>query len=528
MPTDKQNLSNEENNEMSDKDNITLEQVSEVAASAAAEAVNAALKAQKEAEEAQLAAEEARKNEISEAVKAEREKWEKEAAENRRLPWDGSGAPYVGHEEYREINKFDHLSAGEAALAAGLVKAFGQEPSGALKKAAAVKALEDKESPYVPSDSDGTIQDSRLLLKAQGLRDVDTAAKVKANEAVYSTSSGYGDEWVTVQYSNALWPVIRQGNPILEMMDRYSVVVPQGAESIQFHLESTDPTWYLVAQATATSADGPDATVTSSRIGTANKSLTVSKLGARVPYTGEAEEDSIIPLVPQIMDQIVTSGREYLASAIIDGDTATTASTNINDIAGTPAATDWFLAMNGFRKLALVTNTANSRDGGALTVQDYLENLYLMGAGGKNAYNAMGAVAFVQDPNVNKMSLLLPEVKTRDVFSNPTIERGLLTGIWGYPVITSYNAHRASLVNTGYEYKTYTDGKIDVDTAANNTKGALLSVRWDQWRLGYKRRITLENTRWAYADLNEIVAMMRVGLAYRDTEASAISYNLTV
>jgi len=71
-------------------------------------------------------------------------------------------------------------------------------------------------------------------------------------------------------------------------------------------------------------------------------------------------------------------------------------------------------------------------------------------------------------------------------------------------------------------------GKVDLDTAANNTKGALLAVRWDQWRLGWKRRMTIETTRVPSADSTEIVALMRVGLAQRDTEASAISYNLGI
>jgi len=38
----------------------------------------------------------------------------------------------------------------------------------------------------------------------------------------------------------------------------------------------------------------------------------------------------------------------------------------------------------------------------------------------------------------------------------------------------------------------------------------------------------METERTARSDSNEIVALMTVGLAQRDTEASAISYNITV
>ena len=71
-------------------------------------------------------------------------------------------------------------------------------------------------------------------------------------------------------------------------------------------------------------------------------------------------------------------------------------------------------------------------------------------------------------------------------------------------------------------------GKVDQTTPANNTTGSILGVRWDQWKLAYKRRMTMEVTRIANADSWEIVALSRWGLAYRDVEASAISYNLTV
>jgi len=71
-------------------------------------------------------------------------------------------------------------------------------------------------------------------------------------------------------------------------------------------------------------------------------------------------------------------------------------------------------------------------------------------------------------------------------------------------------------------------GKIDQDTTGNNTTGSILAVRWDQWLLGYRRRMTMETTRIARADTTEIVALMRLGLAQRDTEAAAITYNITV
>ena len=180
------------------------------------------------------------------------------------------------------------------------------------------------------------------------------------------------------------------------------------------------------------------------------------------------------------------------------------------------------MILNGFRKSPLVTTTANSRDGGALAVEDYLETVKLMGAAGRNAMDK-SKVSFIVDPSTHWKTLELTEVKTQDVFSSPTIKNGMLTRIWGYEVINS--AHMCKVGGTGLSNSA---GKVDVDTLGNNTLGQILAVRWDQWMFGWRRRMTIETTRVPAADSTEIVALMRFGMVQRDTEASAISYNLTV
>lgn len=352
-------------------------------------------------------------------------------------------------------------------------------------------------------------------------------AGVKTNELNQSTLANYGDEWAGVAYSGQLWQSIRHESYVLPKLP--SLEVPAGAESIVIPLESTDPSWYKVAQsASLTSNPGGivSNTVTASTLGTDNVTLTLGKMGARTLWTGEMEEDSVLPFVSQLRQQLVTSGAEYLEHVLIDGDTDTTASTNINDIAGTPAGTEAFLILNGFRKSPLITTTANSRDGGALTVEDYLETVKLMGLAGGNAADQR-RVGFIIDPYVHWKSLELAEIKSQDVFFRPTIENGKLLNIWGYDVHASYLMHKANRDAT-YGYKSNANGKLDLDTASNNTKGVILAVRWDQWQFGWRRRMTLETTRVPAADATEIVALMRFGMIQRDTEASAISYNLTI
>jgi hypothetical protein len=249
--------------------------------------------------------------------------------------------------------------------------------------------------------------------------------------------------------------------------------------------------------------------------------LTAAKLGAAVAYTGELEEDSLIPWASELRRDLTAEAAEILDHLILDGDTDTTDKKNINDIGGMPAATDAFTLFDGFRKLALVTNTANSRDGGVLDVADFLETVKLMGPVGADAIDKT-KVSFILDLNTHWWSLELPEVLTKDINSAPTIENGSLSRIWGYEVIPSANMHRVSAVRMAD-----TTGKVDQDTPANNKTGSILAVRWDRWRMGYKRRITFEVQREPLADASYIVLMMRAGLVARDTDASAISYNIT-
>lgn len=432
-------------------------------------------------------------------------------------------APTVA--QFAETRKYDGLSVEDQAFLCGVLDAAKRDgksqwgvPDSALK-ALAIKIAEDK----------GKLGDeARKDLKAAGINPEDVVNAAKANELDYSTQAGYGDEWVGVEYSRRLWERIRFAAPITSRIP--SVEVPQGMESIVIPLEAGDPTWYKVAQATGTNATTgiPDSTVTASKVGTDNKTLTVGKMGARVVWAEELNEDSLIPWVGQMRAQMERSGSENLEALVVDGDTDVSATTNINHIAGTPGGTELYLILNGFRKLALVTNTANSRSAsGALSDNDFLETLKLMGTAGLNAADRT-KVGILIDANVNWKVMQLTSVKTRDVFANATIENGMLTGVWGYEVLAAPFMHAAWSVGTSPR-KVNTAGKVDQSSSgANNTTGAILTVRWDQWLLGYKRRMTIKIQDIINSDAAQIVATARVGLQYRDTEASAISYNVGI
>lgn len=480
--------------------------------------------------EAQVAAsEQLDKEEKEQAERVEREKREavdaarkEEAAKYRRLQM--GDAPYVA--QFSDTNKYDELTAGETALVIDILNANNKPVSGGAFKALSLKIGELKERDNT-EDAKKSVNYVKNAFKAATriepkMTEIEAAVKA-ATDPMYTGGSGIGSDWVGTAYSSQIWDAIRGANVIVNQVP--SIVVPDGYSSVYIPLESSDPTWYKVAEATASDSTlkVPAATVTASQLATANKQITLGKLGARSLFTGELTEDSLIPFAPNLRRQLEQSGMEIMEHVAIDGDVETSANKNINDIAGTPGASDVFLLFDGFRKLALVTNTANSRSAsGSFSISDFKDTLKLMGTAGLAGADPT-KVAFILDYNTMWAAMDLPEIKTKDVFSAATIENGFLTRVYNTRVLYAYQMHRMAS-----DRKVNTAGKVDQDTVANNTTGAILAVRFDQWRQAFKRRMTLETTRIANADSWEIVALVRWGMAYRDNEASAISYNVAV
>jgi hypothetical protein len=457
-----------------------------------------------------------KKEAVAEAVKAER-------AANRRLQMGQS--PHQSR--FSSTGRYDGLDAVNLALVIDVAAKLGISLGKGVMNAMALKVAELKDN-----NTDENRESVAYIKSAfKGATGIDPTPEGVSNaiktegDPDYSTATGYGAEWVGTAYSAMIWEKIRADCRVAALIP--SEVIPDGYSSQYWPLESTDLTFYKVAEATAGDATlkVPSATVTSSKLATAQKQITVGKLGARGIYSGEMEEDSLIRFAPQLRQQLQVTGTEYLESLIIDGDTETSNATNINSIdgaTGTPAATDWFLLTNGFRKLALITNATNARSaGGALVIEDYAQTLKLMGTAGIAAADP-SKLAFIVDGNVHYANMLLPEVKTKDVNSAATVENGFVKKFFGVDVIPSWQMHRQSA-----KRMTNTAGKISV-TDSNNLYGEIIAVRWDQWKQAFKRRMTMTTTYIANADAYEIVALMRWGLAYRDNEASALTYYVGV
>ena len=473
-------------------------------------------------EQAKADAEAETNRKIEEAVKKERERHE---AENRRLPF--GEPPYQA--QFSHTWKYDSLDATELSLLIEMERCFKMNVSKEAIDSMMLRVAEMKDNNTEPSRKDVAYIKNAFKM-ATGINpdikiveDAIKAAKA-ATDPMYTGGSLIGADWVGTAYSTSIWAAIRANTMVASKVP--SDIIPDGYSSKTWPLESTDMTWYKIAEATASDATllVPAATVEASQMATASKNITVGKMGARGLYTGEMEEDSLIRFAPQLRGQLETSGTEIIEHLFIDGDVETSANKSINDVAGDPGTSAVYQIADGFRKLPLITNTANSRSAsGGLVIEDYINTIKLMGTAGLAGADP-SKVGFVVDGNVHYKNMELPEVKTRDVAGNAaTVENGALKGAYGVQIIPSWQMHR-----TAADRKANTAGKVDTDTTSNNTTGSIVAVRWDQWKQAYKRRMTMETTRIANADSWEIVALARIGLAYRDSEASAITYNVGV
>lgn len=346
---------------------------------------------------------------------------------------------------------------------------------------------------------------------------------IKADEIFSSNLANYGQNWVGAAYETQLWEAVREA-PIYQALINMGVMeieVPQGFNSIYIPTEGTDPTFYSLAQLNdETSDERLPITGKSSNVTATQRQLTPGFIGARVSFSDIMEEDSLIPVLPFLRNKLEVRGQEVIEYLMINGDTET-GSTNINyDGSAVSALVDAkgrgpvYTALDGFLKLALVTTTALSREGGAFDETDYLQTLKLLP---KAQQAALERLAFVADGNTYLSTVDFSVNKTVDVRGgSATIVNGVVERMYGI-----------KLFRSGQMDLTDTDGKITYNAAG--TKGRLLLVRPDQWAIGRKRDMRTEVARDIDAQATVVVTTMRFGMTYRGaTGGAAVSYNLSI
>ena len=340
-------------------------------------------------------------------------------------------------------------------------------------------------------------------------------------KAMDSAESGFGSQLIGAQYVRDLWMSAQAESRIMALIPQFEMTDP----TVYVPVEADLPEMLLFSEATTYNASAN----TSTKTGSNRVSITASKLGFNQYWSGELDEDSIIPFVPFLRAQLARATAHYMDSLILNGDTTNTATGNINLDDADPADTKHYLAFNGIRKAGLVDNTGNKKDAaGAVTwgllkgQQARMRSDALLQDWGHPTNPA--DLIYVADPDTADKCASLDEVISVDKFGpSATVLTGQLGRIGQSPLITSMAMS-----------KTEADGKVST-TSANNVKGQVAAFNRNGFRLGFRRRIRVETFRDIKTDQFVIALYVRAGLgrysgtgAVSGIECADVLYNITV
>lgn len=399
--------------------------------------------------------------------------------------------PHVPAVEVR--SKYADLSAVDMAFMHTWLSRSGQwTPSAAFLRELAHKAYR-------------AVDDGRL--DAGTLR----ALPVKSDELMHTANEGFGQDWVPDVWSSELWRKARAENVVLPLFR----AVEMPSNPFELPISGTDPTVYYVPE----TQDEDDLTLGSanpipdSPIGSGKVTLSARKLALRVGFSAELAEDTTIPLIPLYREQALRAMADAIDHVLLNGDTTTAATGNINSDNAAPSATARILAFDGLRKLPLVANTANRQSaGGAPSVALLRSTRFLMDP--RYALRPKDC-AWVVDGSTYAKLLSLSEVATVDKFGPyATVLTGEIAKLDGVPILVSPEMPL-----------TQDDGKADT---TGNTKGQAVCVYRPGWVVGYRRRIAATMDYLPYYDAYQMVATVRLAFAHLDSDVASALYNITV
>lgn len=353
-------------------------------------------------------------------------------------------------------------------------------------------------------------------------RSFDAAGYGRAIQAAMDTAeSGFGSQLVGAQYVGELWEAARRESRVFNLIDSFQMSDPTAYLPVEVDI----PEMLFVAENTANNASD----YTTVKTGSQRVQVDAKKFVIHQMWSGEMEEDSIIPFLPFLRRQAGLSIAHYSDSLVLNGDTTNAGTGNINLDDADPADTKHYLAFDGIRHAALVDNTGNGIDvAGAISLAQ-LNNLRgkmidatrLVDWGHPTSPDDL---VYVSDPETADKIALLDEVLTVDKYGqNASILNGEVSKILGHPHISSIAVS-----------KTEADGKVST-TGGNNTKGQTVAFNRRGFKVGWRRQVLVETERLPGRDQTRLVYSMRMGFgrfsptgAASGIEAAAVAYDISL
>lgn len=318
-----------------------------------------------------------------------------------------------------------------------------------------------------------------------------------AIRAMDTAESGYGSQLVGAQYVGDLWEAARTDMRVANLIGSFEMTAP----TAYLPVEVDFPEMLYVSESTSASASD----YTTSKTGTQRVTVSAKKFVIHQKWSGEMEEDSIIPFVPFLRMQAQKSLAYYQDSLALNGDTTTT--NGINGVDSVLSTGDHTGAFDGIRHAALVDNTGNTANAANLPIalehfrgaySRMIDATYMHDWGHPNDPND---VIHVVDPYTGDVMLGIDEFATRDKAGNDAaVFSGQVAKVYNHPVISSIALKKATV-----------NGYVDDDTPTDNLYGQMVTFNRNGCKWGWRRRVQIESERLIGTDQTRIVYSLRAG-----------------
>ncbi|QDP48284.1 MAG: hypothetical protein Unbinned4944contig1000_8 [Prokaryotic dsDNA virus sp.] len=312
-------------------------------------------------------------------------------------------------------------------------------------------------------------------------------------QKIFADSSGVGAEWIPDELLPALERNLTAQRRVAAAFD--TMALPNKTTLLPYLTTGFRP--YIKSAATS---DDP-AQYTSSSMVTEQRTITATGFAVRAQVADDAEEDSIIAVLPTVRQELISALVDGEEDAIINGDTGThqddasgaLANWNIRGRwgdSGLGGSADHRRAWIGLRARAYdVSSTEDRSTFNADTLLDDRSNL-------DSPHGIDGSLILITSPEAYfKHLLAMDQVQTLDKFPQPTIVSGQLGQIYGMPIILS-EFIGGDLHTTG------------LFTGSSATSGMLM-VNRDRFKLGQLRGAQIEVDKDITRGTHQMVATVR-------------------
>jgi len=301
-----------------------------------------------------------------------------------------------------------------------------------------------------------------------------------------SDTAGSGQDWIPTLFSSQLIDTFHLAQRVEGLFD---AIDPMPSDPFKIPIVSADGSIKIIPESTIDNATK----ISAATPGTSNITLETTKLGIRMVFSEELNEDSIIPIMPFLRRKLAQNMAIGVEDALLNGDLSTThMDTDVTD------SVDPRKSWNGLRALSWDVNAAGTTTcldiGGAQlqlvhvrTVRGYL---------GKYGADPMNLV-YITSPTGALQFMTLDEVRTVDKYGpNATILTGEIGKVDNIPVLLSEKI-REDLNGSGFYDSTATD------------KTMFLCLLRTAFAVGTRRRMTLKTFTDIQTDQQILVGLTR-------------------